>query len=220
MDRPNFAVRRKILLGALALLPLAACDATDSGEDARVQIQLTDAPADYIESAEIWISRVYLQGGPGDDDQDDGEDDTPQGRVDLFNDPENPFNVDLLVLRDGIVANLTEPVEVEAGSYKGLRIVVDSAFVTLKAGYTFASGATTQTLHIPSGSASGIKVQLAEPEIEAPEGGLTTLLVDFDVNQNFVIQGNPESPAGIQGILFTPVLRELARDVDEEDDGD
>jgi hypothetical protein len=37
--------------------------------------------------------------------------------------------------------------------------------------------------------------------------------VDFDVSQNFVIQGNPETPAGIHGILFTPVLRAIVRDV-------
>jgi hypothetical protein len=43
------------------------------------------------------------------------------------------------------------------------------------------------------------------------------VLVDFDVDQNFVIQGNPETPAGINGILFTPVLRELSR---SRQDGD
>jgi len=206
---------RGALLGALALA-LAACDSTDPSGDARVQIQLTDAPSDYIASAEVWISRVYLQGGPGDDDQDGDDGDTPQGRKDLFNDPQNPFEVDLLALRDGVVANLTDSVAVEVGGYKGLRIVVDSAFVTLKTGYTFTGGATTRKLTIPSGSTSGIKVQLTGGDIEAEEGEVTTLLVDFDVNENFVIQGNPTGPV-FSGILFTPVLHEMDREQDELD---
>ena len=43
----------------------------------------------------------------------------------------------------------------------------------------------------------------------------TIVLVDFDVNENFRLQGNPETPAGLQGILFTPVLKEKSRTVDE-----
>src|SRR5688500_11123951 len=107
MTRKSVPLSRAAVLGAIALLPMAgACDLVDSDEDARIQIQLTDAPADIIESADVWISRVYLQGGPNDDDQDDEEGDTPNGRVDIFNDPAHPFEVDVLVLADGVTANL------------------------------------------------------------------------------------------------------------------
>ena len=41
----------------------------------------------------------------------------------------------------------------------------------------------------------------------------TILVVDFDVSQNFVVQGNPNTPAGINGILFTPSLRAIVRDI-------
>jgi hypothetical protein len=48
--------------------------------------------------------------------------------------------------------------------------------------------------------------------------------VDFDVEQSFVFQGPPENPTGV---LFTPVLHELSRaveeageDDDDDDDGD
>ena len=40
---------------------------------------------------------------------------------------------------------------------------------------------------------------------------MTIVVVDFDANESFVIQGDPESPDGIKSILFTPVLRELSR---------
>jgi hypothetical protein len=56
-----------VLLAAFA----SGCDLT-TAEDARVQIQITDAPSDYIESAEVWISRVYLK-CEDDDGEDEGE---------------------------------------------------------------------------------------------------------------------------------------------------
>ena len=40
--------------------------------------------------------------------------------------------------------------------------------------------------------------------INAAEGQSTTLTVDFDVDQNFVIQGG-EGESAIRGVLFTPV---------------
>ena len=56
-------------------------------------------------------------------------------------------------------------------------------------------------------------VILDEP-VTAEGGTISVILVDFDVNENFVIQGNPHTPAGMIGVLFTPALRELSRDVD------
>ena len=197
-------------LALTAAFGLAACDDSDTApeDQALVQIAVTDAPSDYIESAEVWISKVYLQGAP---DAGEGEAaDPPSGRVILFDSPDDPFHVDLLVLRDGLVADLTEPVAVDPMGYQQLRIVVDSAYVTLKEGFTFSDGSATKALKIPSGSTSGVKVFLDGP-IAAEAGEQTTLLLDFDVDENFKIQGSPDSPAGIQGILFTPVIKELNR---------
>lgn len=195
--------------GILMLLPLTlglmACgdDGTGSEGPARVQVLLTDAPSDQIESAEIWVSRVYLQ--PGDDsDSSEGE---GTGRAELFNDPDNPRHYDLLDLRNGVVADLTEPVSVESGIYGQLRLVVDSARITLVEGSTFADGSTVRSLEVPSGSSSGIKVQLARP-LDAEAGELTIILVDFDVDRNFVFQGPADRP---NGVLFTPTLVELER---------
>jgi hypothetical protein len=204
-----FSASRKLMVGPLALLPLlAACESGTDADSAFVQVQVTDAPADNLQSAEIWVSRVYLQGGPGN--SADTTDSTSRGRVDLFNNPNAPFKADLMVLRNGITANLTQPISVQPGSYKQLRIVIDSAKVTLKTGFTFESGATTQSIKLPSASSSGIKVDLASV-LPAVEGDTTTVLADIDVNNNFNIQFVPGSTTRIRSILFTPVIKEKSR---------
>jgi len=200
-------IRQLFVLTAAAAV-FGGCD-DPAGPDgqARVQVLLTDAPAEYFASAEVTISRVYLQGG--------GEEDAAP--VDLFNDAENPHVYDLLLLQDGVTADLTGLVDVPDADYGQLRLVVSSAVITLADGYTFSDGTTEKELQIPSGAQSGIKVQLTEP-VAAVEGSTTIVVVDFDVYENFVIQGNPDTPAGIHGILFTPVLRETDREV-ETDEG-
>jgi hypothetical protein len=100
---------------------------------AQIQILLTDAPADYIESAEVCISRAYLV--PGKDEE--GNEGNGPPWVDLFNDPEDPLVPRSTDLRDGITEDLTGPEGVEPGEYGQLRLVVSSAEVTLKEGYAF-----------------------------------------------------------------------------------
>lgn len=190
------------LLLALGLMGLWGCGDSTGSPTGKVQIQLTDAPAGAIESAEVWISRVYLQGGGGDGDEDGG-------RFDLFDDADNPRHYDLLTLQDGIVADLTEEMEVPEGTYSQLRLVVDSAVVTLTPLYEFTDGTREAVLKVPSGSSSGIKVQL-ERSVEVEEGELTVVLVDFDVEDNFVLQGGGQGTV-INGVIFTPTLKEKSR---------
>ena len=87
------------------------------------------------------------------------------------------------------------------GSYEQLRLVVDSARVTLASGNTFSDGTTEKTLKVPGGDNSGLKVNFAGPVMVDP--GHTTVTVDFDVSQSFIFQGNASMP---NGVLFTPVL--------------
>jgi hypothetical protein len=190
---------------AAATFGMVACsdDSNSPNRTGQIRVLITDAPSDIIASATVWVSRVYLQGG--------GADDAPA--VDLFNDRANPRSYDLLTLRDGITAALTDAVDVNVGAYQQLRFIVDSARVTLVPGEQFADGTTSRRLMVPSGAQTGIKVNLATA-LRAEEGETTTIVVDVDVDRNFVIQGNPGTPAGITGILFTPTLVELRRSTD------
>lgn len=205
--------RNKLPLIALAAaLAVAACDSDGTGPvTSHVQVLLTDAPHEELDSALVWISRVYLQGGAGLEPDTAASDTTSAGgRVDLFHDAANPLRFDLLKLRDGITADLTGLVEVDVGLYQGLRFVVDSARVYLAEGLAYEDGSTSGTLKVPSGQTSGIKVKL-DDIIRAEEGDTTSITVDFDVDQNFVIQRNAQTGA-VRQILFTPVLREKSRD--------
>jgi hypothetical protein len=173
---------------------------------AEIQVRVTDAPSDYIASADVTFSRVYLKAEDDDTDMENGD---GSSDVDLLPEGADPVTYDLMLLRDGIDALLAEAV-VPVGTYHQLRMVVQSATVTLAEGVTFEDGSNMATLFTPSGMQSGIKVQLAEP-IMAEDGSLTIVVVDFDVDDNFVIHGDPTVPNGVRDILFTPSLHEKSR---------
>lgn len=210
----NRVARRTVstLALALALLALGSCnEAVYNPDTARVQVLLTDAPVDYLDVAEVCISRVYLQ--PSDEDPPEGEETPEPERLTLWEkDAEgDPQCFDLLML-DGLSVAVTEEVEIPAGTYHQLRFVVESASVTLADERTFEGTEDgTADLKVPSGT---IKVQLLEPVV-AEALTVTEITVDADVNENFVIQGNPETPAGVKGVLFTPHLKEVDRQTTE-----
>jgi hypothetical protein len=194
---------RTAVLSLTAGLALAACDSpTDSNRNATLRVLLTDAPVDYLESAVVEIGRIEIlpaDGGPA--------------MVIV----EDAGSYDLLQLQNGVTADLGVA-PIEAGQYTQLRMIVESAELTLADGYEFNDGTTTRTLFVPSGEQTGIKINLTTADGDEEAGvdirpGETVLVVDFDVSQNFRIQGNPETPAGIHGMLFTPTLRAVIRDV-------
>lgn len=211
MKRYTLNMLKGTAVGAVALVALAGCDDMGStgvaAGDATLKVLLTDAPAEYVEAARVDIGAVELVPADG---QDDGT-----GIITLTEDGTDGY-VDLLELQDAATAQLAE-LDIESGTYSQLRLIVDSAEVELIDGYTFNDGSTTQTLFVPSGAQTGIKLNLGANDGDtdgveiAP--GETVLVLDFDVNQSFVIQGDPETPAGINGMIFTPTLRVAVQDV-------
>jgi hypothetical protein len=166
-----------------------------------LKVQLTDAPSVEFDSAIVEISTVTLLPLEGD--------------PIVITDAGGRF--DLLELQNGVTAELGE-VDIPAGDYRELRLVVTNAYVGLAPGFEFEDGSTERSLKVPSGAQSGIKVKLSSADADSmvPFVSITddaVLVVDFDVSQNFKIQGNPNTPAGLKGVLFTPVLRAVVRDV-------
>ncbi|HMB93219.1 MAG TPA: DUF4382 domain-containing protein [Rhodothermales bacterium] len=171
----------------LTLTVLAGCDSNevDADNESHVQILLTDAPADFVE-ANVLIERVELI----------GEDD----RVILLADEPQPF--DLLTLQDGITATLVDE-DIPNGTYTQIRVIVDEeAFVLFDDG-------TTETLKIPSGSQTGIKMNLPVLDID---DDLIIVTIDFDVTESFVKRGNSG-----KGYIFKPVIKPLSITINGDD---
>lgn len=190
---------------AIALGAAACSESTSVGGPAHLTVLLTDAPMDYIESAMVDIGAVVLV--PAD-----------SGSHITLSDDGTDGPVDLLQLQDAATEVLAE-LDIPSGSYSQLRLIVESASVTLADGYTFRDGSTEKALTVPSGAQTGIKLLLgaaddgnADGPLVIPPGDLM-LVVDFDVSRSFVIQGNPETPAGILGMHFKPTLRVAVVDV-------
>jgi hypothetical protein len=183
---------------------MGACgESTDVQGTASLRVLLTDAPIDYVDSAFVDIGAVELV--PAGD-----------GPIVVLSDDGTDGEVNLLDLQNSATLLLAEG-EFEAGSYAQLRLIVESARVVLIDGYEFNGGGNEMALTVPSGAQTGIKLNLGVAD--GGQGGAlllageTVVVVDFDVSRSFVIQGNPETPAGIMGMLFKPTLRLVIEDL-------
>ena len=181
-----------VLIGALGLT-LSACDgmtALSEKGDARLTVRLIDAPFpfDLVDSANVTISGVEIR----------TEDEK-------FSISDSTFEFNLLDLRNGVSALLGD-ITIPAGTYREVRLTVEDASIVLKDGQEF-------DMDVPSGR---IKVLLDDLTIE--EGQAVTLTLDFDVSKSFVVQGNPNTPAGIKGFKFKPTVVPARIETDEDDD--
>lgn len=184
MQLPARFILASFVIGIFAF---SACDSTAPEDSGRITVLIKDEPFpfDLVDSVMVTISSVELV----------GEDTTDNFLV--LSDIEQSFN--LLELRNGVVDTLAA-LPLPQGSYSGLRIVVnDSAYVVLKDGTRF-------DLKTPSATTSGLKVNM--PPVEVSDfSDEVEILVDFDVEKSFVLQGNASTPAGIKGFLFKPVIK-------------
>lgn len=165
---------------ALALVGgLAACDVGAGPQMSHVYVRLADAPNPGISAASAWISTIYLIGADG------------HSRYTITTGPSTEYHLNELSLESGVTALLGDP-NIPAGDYAQLRLIVDSAKVTLD-GSSF-------TLKVPSGMETGIKVEFGGPiQIPPPQA---TIIIDFDVSSSFIVTG----PTPPHQVLFKPVL--------------
>ena len=199
MFRRSFAT---ILVAALMATAFTGCsDSTAPEGPAHFTVALTDSPGAWFESAEVVIGEVWAiqAGGPPIMLTDDGG------------------THDLLELQNGVMQELATT-DIPATRLLQLRLHILSATVMLKAGYEFAAnGSRTAELFIPSGAQTGIKVNLRDADggagVDLVPNETILVVVDMDVERNFVVNGSPDDPDGIKGVLFTPLLRATLNDV-------
>jgi hypothetical protein len=170
-------------------------------------LRLTDAPA-QLDSAVVTVDRVDLVSSDAEDemDDDDGDDDgedeeegeseETEGVITLT---DSTQQIDLLRLQGGITETLAD-VTVPEGEYTQLRFVLGDE------NYVITTEGAKQSLQVPSGKQSGIKIVLPEVEIEN-DGDRLAVTLDFDVEESFVQQGNGQ-------YLFKPTIKVKSVSVD------
>ena len=197
----------------LSLGGLAACESSVGPADGPGQftVLLTDAPFpfDLVDEANVTISRVEVAG---------------EGGVQVLAEGEQTFN--LLDLQNGVTAALGT-VEMPEGRVSQVRLIVSEASILLvDDDPSDGEPAQEYDLFVPSGAQTGIKILVAA---DIDSGMETTATLDFDVEDSFIVQGNPETPAGIEGFLFKPVIKvagvtqaqtQTAAEDNEEEDGE
>lgn len=170
------ACRLAVTLGMTSIA--VGCDGSPTeefGGPAVLSVHLTDAPGDV---AAVWVdvAKMYFQG-------------TPEGRTTIQSEPSGLVELTSLV---GTTRELVSGLELPAGRYKELRMVLSAGVLETTAGDVYSFGgaehpdgmATTGELRCPSCSTSGLKAKLGGDEVTL-ESGAQVLLLDFDVSQSF-----------------------------------
>lgn len=160
---------------------------TASPDSGKISIELTDAPfpSDRVSEANVTIDKIEIR----------RSDDSDGNPFVTLSEASQSFN--LLELTNGVTRSLVD-LDIAEGSYDLIRLYVAEASVVFDG--------KTYDLSVPSGAETGIKIFI-EPSIDVAGGLTTELLLDFDVSRSFVVQGNPDSPAGIDGFTFKPTIK-------------
>lgn len=171
---------RTILSFSALLFIFAACNSSGENNDlGSLEIRLHDAPLDSVEEVNVFIERIEINL----ENDDEG--------WSTINSPNRSFN--LLELTNGAFEVIGDTL-LEPGTYSQIRLILgqDNNLVISD---------STYSLFVPSGSQSGIKLNI-NAEIEAERNYV--LLLDFDVAKSIVQTGNQQS--GVNYIL-NPVIR-------------
>ncbi len=88
---------------------------------------------------------------------------------------------------------------IEPGNYDLIRLYVDEAVLKVKDGDKYE-------VKVPSGQQTGIKIFM-EPALKVVSELTTEVVLDFNLEKSFVLKGNANTPAGIKGFNFKPVVK-------------
>lgn len=171
-----------LALGVIIMAGFNGCGTPADDEAGTLSVLLTDAPfpTDLIAEANVTIVKIEAR-------EAGGEEGSPYITL---SDDRQTFN--LLDLRNGVTESLAA-LEVPAGSYDLFRLYISD-------GNVVTNDSVIYDLKVPSS-----KVKLfVSPAIEVVSGLTADLLLDFDVEKSYVLQGNRDS---IGGFIFKPVIR-------------
>ena len=168
----NSTLKPTALAIATSALLLAGCGGDDNDNDGntgKVSMSVTDAPVDGALGVYVQFSGVVLI-----------KDDESQKEI-LFDEPEQ---INLLDYQSGESAELFTDVEVEAGEYSQIRLLVDTD--DMNDTYIAFAGGSFE-LDIPSGEQSGLKL-VSGFTVNADES--VSFMLDFDLRKAITLTGN------------------------------
>lgn len=188
---PN-SVRSAVRLIALAATAtaLVACGGDDDKEKTgQVQLSVTDAPVQDVDEVWVQFNAVEFK---------------PEGGAPILEALATPQQINLLEHQNGRAAVLVTDLELPAGRYEWIRLIIDDV-PNVPDSYVVADGAQCE-LTVPSGAESGLKLNRG---FTLPANGSVALTVDFDLLKSLHAppgqQGFMEQCA--QGYLLRPTLR-------------
>jgi len=166
----------KISFLALVTVFFTACSSDDNNQEqtSRIMVSLTDAPGDY-DNVYVDVQDVLIK-------YSGSENEVSLGQI-------NAGIYDLLELTGGISVLLADE-EVPSGHITQMRLVLGSQ-------NSIVVNGETHPLQTPSAQQSGLKLNVNQT-LEA--GILYEFMLDFDVAESIVVQGNG-------GYLLKPVIR-------------
>jgi hypothetical protein len=182
----NYRNTARASLIPLALL-LGACsgDASNDSTSGKLSLAVTDAPVDSASQVVVEFSGVRVQSA--DENWTD------------FNFAA-PRQIDLLNLAGGGSEILLDDVELAAGRYQAIRLLVNAEDDGVMDSYiTLEAGGEQFELDIPSGSESGLKLNHS---FTIAAGGMSAFTVDFDLRKSVV-----KPAAANQDYKLKPSLR-------------
>ncbi len=181
-----------LVIFIISMILFTSCDILGFGpnneQEGTLIVKITDSPfpISLISEANVTIEKIEIR----------SVNDTASNPYIILSEDTSSFN--LINLRNGITEELLK-LDLPIGTYDLIRLYVSEPSILLNDGQEFG-------LKVPSGAESGIKVFI-NPAIVILGGSTTELLIDFDLSNSFVVQGNPDTPAGIKGFHFKPVIR-------------
>jgi hypothetical protein len=207
------AVTAPLFVGAMFSALAAGCSSDSSPSDTTgpagggtLAVLITDAPfsLDEVKRADVFIVRVDARTAPADAaaaDQDVGGNTASTGGWTTIGAPNATVN--LLEVTGGQTAPMGQKV-VPPGTYAAFRLIIDvsKSSITLKDG-TVLTGGSTPGITFPSADRTGLKVDLSAP-VTVAKDGTTTVVIDFDLANSFVVRGNTIMQ---NGLLFKPVIK-------------
>jgi hypothetical protein len=187
-----------------------ACSDKDDGPTGNsrgaVIVQMKDAPfpSDSVDAVNVFVTRVEMRVAAADSATSNSATTSTEAQAQgwvVLASPNRVYN--LMTLRNGVFTVL-DTTDVNSGTYSAMRLVIDpsKSDVRLKGGMVL-SGTSTPNVSFPSGSSSGIKINFSGG-LNVVAGDTATVMVDFDLDNSFVLRGNSITQLGL---IFKPVIQ-------------